>query len=153
MMNLSAIPKRHRPIQPNKSDSSHAISIHCSKCYKFALIAPAGQCWNDLYCCPLRGRRQYNEEDGGITIFGGAFTRTKCSVEKCNLPISCHACSHTNVHDSYNQIIEEGGEENSEEIGESTTQKVRKHAAASCDTCCETYCEEHSWITTACHHW
>ena len=134
-----ATPTRDEPLEA-KPDTSHAISLHCTKCQKFAVVAPAALCWNKDYCCPEKGRHL---EDG--TILGGVYSRTKCSVSTCLLPTPCYQCSRSNFHDSYNNT---GGANGI--AGE--PQRIRRRAA-SCEPCRQTYCAEHSWITTVCHHW
>jgi hypothetical protein len=131
--NDMAIPTRDQPLFA-KPDSRHAISIHCSKCYSFALVSPAAPCWNIEYCCYERGR---HIEDG--TILRGVFNRATCCIEDCFLPVPCHHCSHSNFHDSY--------------VGEDGESQRLLRQAATCDSCCKTYCAEHAWIATACHHW
>jgi hypothetical protein len=122
-----AIPIRHEPIRL-KSDSKHAMSMHCVQCQKFAILAPAGVCLDREIVCPERGRHLDDS-----TILGGVLVRTQCTLPDCHKPIGCSQCAHHTWHDAY-----DGGE------------RIRR--LSHCDTCKQVYCDEHAWISIVCHH-
>ena len=49
-----AIPHRASPL-PYKRDNKHALSIHCSSCNEFGILAPASVCWDQSFPCHQRG--------------------------------------------------------------------------------------------------
>ena len=61
-----AIPCRTTPI-PYKPDNKHAISLHCTSCNEFGILAPASICWDPNFPCHQRGMyltdRQQDDQD------------------------------------------------------------------------------------------
>jgi len=129
-----ALPTREEPI-PMPTDAKFGISIHCTNCRDFAIMAPAAVCWHSDFVCQKRGQVAYI--DGKEITLGGVLVRSKCSAPNCQKATSCPDCSHRVWHDPYTRT---GG-----------TSQVRR--SSHCVTCQETYCSEHAWLSTTCHHW
>ena len=129
-----ALPTREEPI-PMPKDAKFGISIHCTNCRDFAIMAPAAVCWHSDFVCQKRGQVTYI--DGKEITLGGVLVRSKCSAPNCQKATSCPDCSHRVWHDPYTRT---GG-----------TSQVRR--SSHCVTCEETYCSEHAWLSTTCHHW
>jgi hypothetical protein len=129
-----ALPTREEPI-PMPKDAKFGISIHCTHCRDFAILAPAAVCWHSDFVCHKRGQVTY--QDGKEITLGGVLVRSKCSAPNCQKATSCPDCSHRVWHDPYTRT---GG-----------SSHVRR--SSHCVTCKETYCSEHAWLSTTCHHW
>jgi len=117
------------------TDAKFGISIHCTKCRDFAVIAPAAVCWHSDFVCHQRGRVIYR--NGKEITLGGALVRSKCSAPSCQKAVSCPDCSHRTWHDPYSR----GG------------CKGQVARSSHCVMCNETYCSDHAWISTMCHNW
>jgi hypothetical protein len=130
MFDDMAIPTRVHPIA-FKPDCKFTTSIHCTNCQKFGIFAPAGVCWNRIFCCAER-KRQLPDK-----LMGGVLVRQKCSREDCNLPISCPQCAHNSVHGSYEDERE---------------QSLPLTRQSHCDSCQITFCDNDAWMSTICHH-
>ncbi|CAB9517164.1 expressed unknown protein (Partial), partial [Seminavis robusta] len=132
-----------------KPHLKHAMTLHCTHCRQFALVAPGGMCWSSKFPCKSRSKTFSIHESTTSstsktdikTWMGGMLVRTRCSERNCPRPVFCHECSHATSHAHY-----------------PTTQQQQppppqlQHSSR-CDHCHLDYCPAHAWLSTVCHHW
>ncbi len=129
------IPIETRPLL-FKQDAKHVLSLHCVKCQRFGMLAPAAPCMHSQFPCQKRGvlemigptlRRTYP------TKLGGCFVRTTCSAADCYKPTLCQECARLTFHRTFER-----------------NDAVRW--TSHCIRCRTTFCADHAWQSTCCCH-
>lgn len=127
-------------------DCRHAISIHCTHCQTFALVAPVVLCWNAEFQCHERCHERLNPATNPTSPPPPyCLVRQQCYAPFCERATLCLACSHSTRHEPYNNRA------NDEE--ELVDRSSPIFYASHCSTCQQSFCDVHAWIATVCHHW
>lgn len=107
--------------------TKHALTLSCGKCREFALIAPAGYCYQSSFSCHTKSR---GTELGIDNQVGGVLRRTRCAQAGCNQVVLCSGCSRADAHPRY------------QDVGEAHVPLF--HRTLFCGRCHKTYCWDHS---------
>ena len=174
-----AMPCRTTPI-PYKPDNKHAISLHCTSCNEFGILAPASICWDPNFPCHQRGMyltdRQH-EEQGQLVLVDGHQAST-ASLAAAPSVIGHHqetkdptmvggmlvrtrcstaGCDRPTLcwqchHSIWHHPYDDGGT-NWMNFSQANLGSPTVRHSSHCPSCRETYCHEHAWLCTICHHW
>jgi hypothetical protein len=132
-----AIPHFDEYIPADQNNTKYAISIHCTECENFGVVAPATPCLDRAFAChhvasPI-------EFAGQKSTIGRILVRNKCA--KCNRATLCRSCCLRQRHKPYACDLNQ----------ESVTRKFW------CEFCNPTaddgiYCPSCAYLATVCHH-
>lgn len=135
----AAIPQRDEPPSQNRDNCKFAISLHCTLCEEFGVLAPASPCISDLFAC--HHVTELMEFSGRLeSTVGVILVRTTCSA--CDKSTLCHSCSLRQRHMPY---------ANERDTDMSI---ISRFWCQYCHPSAESgvFCPSCSWRTTVCHH-
>lgn len=131
-----ALPHRNEVI---RSDSTKvAMTIHCTDCHEFGIVAPAARCTHDAFSC--HHQVESINFSGTPSTVGAILVRDKCT--NCPNATLCRSCCRRSKHRPY-------------AIDLNPNDPVqKKYWCKRCNPDFEDgiYCEDCSWLTTVCHH-
>jgi hypothetical protein len=133
-----ALPHRNDVIRAD--NTKVAMTIHCTACRDFGVVAPATRCTHDDFSC----HHQVESMDfatGTKSTVGAILVRNKCS-NRCSNATLCRSCCRRSKHRPYtidlnpNDLVQQ------------------KYWCKRCHPDFENgiYCNDCAWLTTVCHH-
>lgn len=134
-----AVPHIERPMRP-KETAKFGISIHCTACEHFGIVAPATPCFHPDFSCHHKMEcLQFAKQQSTV---GGVLVRNKCSHDQCGHATMCRTCCRRSKHRPYASDVRQ----------EPVTSKCWcKYCHPNFDS--GIYCNSCAWVTTVCHHW
>lgn len=133
-----ALPHLDEFTPPEDNDNGKfAISLHCTSCEQFGIVAPASPCIMDMFACHHVATSM--SFAGRSSTVGVVLVRTRC--DSCDHATLCRSCCLRQLHRPY-------------AIGANQEQRFWTCWCQNCDPTAKSgvYCPTCAWTTTVCHH-
>lgn len=133
-----SLPHRDEFTPPGDNDNGKfAISLHCTSCEEFGIVAPANPCMMEMFACHHATTSM--DFAGRQSTVGVVLVRSRC--HSCDQATLCRSCCLRQMHRPYaNRANQE--------------QRFWTCWCQNCNPSAESgvYCPTCAWMTTLCHH-